>query len=59
MSNTKFIQKLIDRQQAKINKYQARAATAEGDEFNELLTRVQWHQDEINNYKAMQENMAC
>jgi hypothetical protein len=55
MNNNNFIQRLINENQAKIDSYTAQAASADGDKFEELTRRVSHHQNEINNYKQIQE----
>ena len=55
MSNNNFIQRLINENQAKIDSYTEQAASADGEKFEELTQRVTHHQNEINNYKQIQE----
>ena len=59
MTNQKFIQSQIDKNQSKVDLYSSQAVSAEGDEHKELLDRVIHHQQEINNYKQIQEQLKC
>ncbi len=54
MSNNAFIQRRINEEQAKVDSYTERSATAFGDKLEELTQRISHHKAELSNYKQLQ-----
>ncbi len=54
MSNNAFIKRRINEEQAKVDSYTERSATAFGDKLEELTHRINYHKTELSNYKQIQ-----